>query len=90
MFNVRIKIISEVRIVAHLWPPWFRGVSSCWVNVLINQFCREISRLFWYRLVGAGTKIQGRVSAIAIRGIPRYVGLINWSNRFSAMVSFRC
>lgn len=26
---------------------------------------------------------------MAIRGIPRYVGLINWSNRFSAMVNFR-
>lgn len=46
MFRVRIKIISEVRINAHLCPPGFSGVSSCCVKVLINQFCREISRLF--------------------------------------------
>lgn len=46
MFSVRIKIIREVRIIAHLCPPGFRGVSSCCVKVLINQLWMEISRLF--------------------------------------------
>lgn len=46
IFNVRIKIIREARIIAHLCPPGFRGVSSCCVKVLINQFWMEISRLF--------------------------------------------
>lgn len=48
-----------------------------------------MSRLFWCRLVGVGIKIKGNVSAMAIRGTPRCVGLINWSNRFGVMVSFR-
>lgn len=46
MFRVRIKIISEARIRAHLCPPGFSGVSSCCVKVLMNQLCSEISRLF--------------------------------------------
>lgn len=47
IFSVRIKIIRDVRIKAHLCPPLFSGVSSCCVNVLMNQFCKEISRLVW-------------------------------------------
>ena len=36
-----------------------------------------------------GKRIQGRVRATAIRGIPRSVGLINWSKRLSVMFSFK-
>lgn len=48
-----------------------------------------MSRLLSHRFDGEGYKIQGKVSATAIRGMPKYVGLINWSKKFSAMVSFR-
>lgn len=37
IFRVIRKIIKEVRRVAHLWPPRFKGKRSCWVKRLINQ-----------------------------------------------------
>lgn len=90
MFSERMKIIREASINAHLCPFLFRGVRSWLVKFLINQLWRVIRRLFCQRLDGDGTKIHGRVSAMAISGMPRYVVLINWSNMFSAMVSFKC
>lgn len=36
-----------------------------------------------------GYRTQGNAIAMAIRGIPRYVGLINWSKKLSVMVRFR-
>lgn len=33
----RRKIIKEVSIKAHLWPPGLIGRRSCWVKRLINQ-----------------------------------------------------
>lgn len=37
VFRVIRKTIREVSRRAHLWPPTFRGRSSCWVNRLMNQ-----------------------------------------------------
>lgn len=34
-------------------------------------------------------RAQGRVRASAISGMPRSVGLINWSNRFTVIVTLR-
>lgn len=42
-----------------------------------------------HRGVGLGKRTQGSVSARAIRGTPRCVGLANWSKKLSAMVSLR-
>lgn len=81
--------IRDVRIKAHLWPPRFKGNKSCWVNRLINQFCRVISRLLSHRAEGVGKRIQGRLRARAIRGIPKNEGLMNWSKKLSVMVRFR-
>lgn len=77
MFRVIRKIIKEANRVAHLWPPRFIGRRSCWVKRLINQPCRVNSRLLSQRVVGVGKRIQGKVRASIIRGIPRSVGLIN-------------
>lgn len=86
---VNRKSIRDVSITAHLCPPRFNGIRSCCVNRLINQLCKVSSRLFNHRCVGVGYRSQGSVNARAIRGIPIYVGLMNWSKKFSAMVSFR-
>lgn len=71
IFSVIKKIINEARRAAHLWPPTLRGSSSCCVKRLINHPCKVIGRLFSHRAVGVGNKIQGRVRARAISGIPR-------------------
>lgn len=42
-----------------------------------------------HRVVGAGKRSQGSVRARAIKGMPRYTGLINWSKKLSIMVSFK-
>lgn len=83
------KIINEARIVAHLWPPRLIGRKSWCTNCLMNQFCRVRRWFFTQREEGAGKRTQGKVRARAIRGIPRYTGLINWSKKLSVMVSFR-
>ena len=57
------------------------------MNRLMNQAWRVSRRLFNHRVEGVGNKIHGRRRARAIRGIPRKVGLINWSKKLSAMVS---
>lgn len=54
-----------------------------------NQFCRVKSRLFSHREEGVGKRSQGNKRARAINGMPRYVGLINWSKKLRIMVSFR-
>ena len=89
IFRVIRNSIKEVSITAHLWPPRFKGRRSCWVNRLINHPCSVIRRLFSHRAEGVGKRIHGRVSATAMSGMPRYVGLINWSKKLSVMVSFR-
>lgn len=78
--NILMEIkntISDANIRAHLWPPMFRGRRSCCVNRLINQPWRVSRRLFIHREDGAGKKIHGRRRAMAIRGMPRSVGLRN-------------
>ena len=37
ILSVRMKIIKEAKIRAHLCPPGFRGVISCCVKILISQ-----------------------------------------------------
>jgi len=83
------KSIRDVKRAAHLWPPGLMGRRSCCAKRLMNQPCKVKSRLFNHRLVGAGNNNQGRLRARAIRGIPRYVGLINWSKKLRIMVRFR-
>jgi len=54
MFSVIRKIISEVKSVAHLWPPRLIGRRSCWVKRFMNQPWRVRTRLFNQRLVAVG------------------------------------
>lgn len=56
---------------------------------LMNALCSVSSRLFNHRVVVVGYKIEGKVSANAIRGIPKYVVLINWSKKLTLRVSFK-
>lgn len=81
--------IREANNRAHLCPGTFTGRKSSCVNRPMNQFCRVSRRLFNHRSVGVGKRIQGRVRARAIRGMPMKTGDINWSKKLSAMVSFR-
>ena len=83
------KSIREHRRRAHLWPPRLIGSRSCWVKRLMNQFWSASRRLFSHRVEGVGKRIQGRLRARAIRGIPRKTGVANWSKKLSVMVSFR-
>lgn len=71
------NIIREASSRAHLWPGTLIGLKSSYVNRLMNQLWRVSSRLFSHRVVGAGSKSHGSVSARAIRGTPRYIGLSN-------------
>lgn len=89
IFNVIRNNIKDVRMRAHLCPPGFKGRRSCCVNRLMNQLCRVISRLFNHREEGVGKRIQGKLRARAIRGIPKNEGLINWSKKLNVMVRFR-
>lgn len=77
MFSEIRKSIKEVSRTAHLCPGRLTGMKSSWANRPMNQFCRVSSRLFNQRVVGVGNRIQGRVKARAIRGMPRKTGLIN-------------
>lgn len=81
--------INDVNIRAHLCPPMFSGRRSCCVNRLMNQPCRVRRRLFIQREVGAGKRVHGRRRAMAINGMPKSVGLRNWSKKLSVMVRFR-
>lgn len=81
--------INEVRIKAHLWPPIFKGVKSCDVNWLIDQFCVVKSRLLNHRRAGVGNSNHGRRKAKYMRGMPSRVGLINWSKKLIIMVRIR-
>jgi len=77
MFSVMRNSISEVSSRAHLCPPRLRGSRSCWVNRLINQFCRVSKRLFSHRGEGVGNNSRGRLKARTTSGIPRREGLSN-------------
>lgn len=59
------------------------------MNPLMNQPCRVRKRLFSQRAEGAGYNTHGRVRARRTIGMPRKVGLANWSNRLNVMVSVR-
>lgn len=83
------KIIREARISAHLWPPTLTGRRSCCTNWLINRPWIVRRRLLSHRGDGAGKRSHGRARATRISGIPKYVGLKNWSKRLMVMVSFR-
>ncbi len=48
-----------------------------------------ISRLLSHLLDGSGNKSKGTSIAIAISGIPKITGLINWSKKLRFMVSFK-
>lgn len=89
VFIIRRSNIREMSRVAHLCPFTGTGKKICWVERLINHPSRVVRRLFSQRVVGFGTKIQGRVRASAIRGMPNSLGLINWSKKLNVMVSFR-
>jgi len=89
MLRVIRKSMRDAKMAAHLWPPGLRGRSNCCVKRLINHPWRVSRRLFNQRVEGAGKRIQGRDRAMAIRGMPRYDGLKNWSKKLSVMVSFR-
>ena len=71
MFSVVRNNIKEVSSSAHLCPFKLRGRRSCWVNRLMNQFCRVSRRLFSHREEGVGKNSRGRLRAKAISGIPR-------------------
>lgn len=81
--------IRAVNRTAHLCPPRLMGSMSCCVKRLMNQPWRVKRRLFSHRLVGVGMSTHGRLSARAIKGIPRCVGLMNWSKKLRIMVRFR-
>ena len=81
--------IREVSSKAHLCPLGFRGRRSCWVNRLMNQFCRVSRRLSSHRGEGAGKSNSGRQRARATNGIPRKEELINWSKKFRTMVRLK-
>lgn len=83
------KIIRDVRIRAHLCPFLWSGIISCFVIRLMNHSCRVDSRLVIHRLPGEGRRRAGNVIEIKIRGIPRKVGLENWSKKLRFMVRFR-
>lgn len=74
MFRVIRKTIREVRRAAHLWPPMFKGRSSCLVNWPISCPSKVRSRLFSQRSEGVGNSNQGRISARAISGTPKKTG----------------
>ena len=69
--------IREASRTAHLCPGRFTGRNSSRVSRPMNQFWRVSSRLFNHRVVGVGKRSQGRVRARAIKGMPKYTGLIN-------------
>lgn len=73
----RRKIISDVRIRAHLWPFLFSGIISCFVTRLMNHSCKVESRLVIHRLSRDGRSKAGNVMEIRIRGIPSSDGLEN-------------
>ena len=54
MFSEMRRIIREAKSAAHLWPPGFRGRSSCWVKRLRNHPWRVSSRLFSHWRVARG------------------------------------
>lgn len=64
------KIISDVRIRAHLCPLLFSGIISCFVTRLMNHACRVDRRSVIHRLFWVGSRRAGNVIAIRIRGIP--------------------
>lgn len=54
---------------------------------LINHSWAVMSRLLIHRDEGVGYNTQGRAIAMAIKGIPRYDGLANWSKKLVITVS---
>lgn len=85
----RRKIISDVRISAHLCPFLFSGVISCFVMRLMNHSCRVDVRLVIHRLLGDGRSRAGNVIEMRIKGIPKRDGLENWSKKLRFMVRFK-
>ena len=81
--------INEANRTAHLCPGKLTGINSSRVSRPMNQFCSVNNRLLSHRVVGVGNRSQGKVKARAIKGMPKYTGLINWSKKLSVMVSFK-
>lgn len=73
----RRKIISDVRIRAHLCPFLSSGIISCFVIRLTSHDCKVERRLVIHRLFWDGSRRAGNVVAIRIRGIPSRDGLEN-------------
>lgn len=46
--------INDIKIRAHLWPPWLSGRRSCWVNRLKKCPCSVTNRLWTQRFDGVG------------------------------------
>ena len=85
---VSSRIISDVRIRAHLWPPLFSGIISCFVIEWRDHSWRVERRLVIQRLLGAGNSSAGNSIDSRISGIPRRQGLANWSKKLRFMVRF--
>lgn len=68
---VNSSIISDVRMMDHLWPGLLNGVISCLVIMLMAHSCRVDRRLVIHRLLGVGRRRAGNNIERKIRGIPR-------------------
>lgn len=69
--------MSDVRMMAHLWPGLFNGIISCLVIMLMAHSCRVDRRLVSHRLLGMGRRRVGNSIDRRISGIPRRYGLEN-------------
>lgn len=69
--------ISDVRMIAHLWPDLFNGIMSCLVIVWMSHSCRVDRRLVIHRAFGIGRSRAGNNIDRRINGIPRRYGLEN-------------
>lgn len=83
---VRSMIISDVSIMAHLWPFLLSGTINCFVIRCSSHVCRVDRRLLIHRLFGDGNSRAGKSRDSKIRGIPSKWGLENWSKKLRFMV----
>lgn len=85
----RRKIISDVRIKAHLWPFLSSGIINCFATRLTNHNCKVESWLVIHRLSRDDSRRAGNVTEIRIRGIPNSDGLENSSKKLRFMFRFK-
>lgn len=85
---IRRKIISDVRIKAHLWPFLSSGIINCFVTRLTNHSCKVESWLVIHRLSRDDSRRAGNVTEIRIRGIPNSDGQIHPNESSSKKLRF--